>query len=58
MEYSEYKGLVKQMEYGKVLPDARYIHIDLMPFVPQDILGLLVSVQKDLSLQDFDNWRA
>jgi len=54
MEFSIYKDLVKAIEYGKVLPDAKYIHIDLLPFLPQSLLGLLVGIQKELSLQDFE----
>lgn len=54
MEFSKYKELVKKIKYGKTLPDAKYFHIDLLPFFPQEILGLLVSVQKELDLNDFD----
>jgi len=54
MEYSTYKDLVKSIEHGKVLPDAKYVHVDLLPFLPQSILALLVGIQQELSLQDFE----
>ena len=54
MEFSTYKDLIKAFEHGKVLPDAKYVHIDLLPYLPQAILGLLVGIQKELSLQDFE----
>lgn len=53
MEFSLYKDFIQHMEYGKLLPDARYIHIDLLSFVPQPVLELLVCLQKELTLQDF-----
>ena len=54
MEFSEYKELVKEIDYGKDLPDAKYIHIDLLPYLHQEILGLLVNIQKELSIHDFE----
>jgi DNA phosphorothioation-associated putative methyltransferase len=54
MEFSTYRDLIKDIECGKALPDARYVHMDMLPYLPQSILGLLVGIQKTLLLQDFE----
>lgn len=54
MDFHCYKEYILKLECGKTLPTAKYIHIDLIPYVPQPVIELLMQTQKDLSLQNFD----
>lgn len=51
MDFQSYKEYIIKLEFGKTLPDAKYIHIDLIPYVPQPVIELLMQAQIDLSLQ-------
>jgi DNA phosphorothioation-associated putative methyltransferase len=54
MDFASYKSHLKQMAFGKHLPDAKYIHVELLPKVPHHILELMVRIQNDLSIGDFE----
>jgi DNA phosphorothioation-associated putative methyltransferase len=53
MEFHSYKEFIKKTQYGKDLPDAKYVHVELIPYIPQPVIELLVETQKKLLLESF-----
>jgi len=55
IEFSRYKELVKQIPYGKQLPDAVYVHESALDTLPREIGRILTLTIRDLEL-DTKEW--
>lgn len=55
MDYNSYKNLVYQIDVGKKLPDAVYLHISALDTLPKALSTLLERILKGLKIPK-DSW--
>ena len=48
MRFSEYQAALKELSFGKVLPDSVYIHVDGLDEIDGDLFELIAEVRKKL----------
>ncbi|MCX2975723.1 DNA phosphorothioation-associated putative methyltransferase [Halieaceae bacterium IMCC8485] len=55
MDYPKFRNLVKQIDIGKELPDAIYVHESAISLVPESLTSVVLKVADALKIND-DDW--